>query len=73
MTFSEWEQHEINLIKFYHGSASSNDQIAEVLRVRLENMTHDQWSQPSNTRAGRMHDVQKLIDKLSKDTVNNAA
>lgn len=73
MNYTQWEQYEINLIRHYHGEASTDEQIAEVLRIRLDNMRHDQWSQPSNRRAGEMLDVENLIKKLSKDTVNNAA
>ena len=67
MTFNHWEQYEINLIRTYHGTATSDAQIAQVLRKRLEIMTHDQWSQPSNRRAGEMLDVEKLIAKLESE------
>ena len=66
MTFNQWEQYEINLIRTYHGKAKSDDEVAQVLRKRLEIMTHDQWSQPSNRRAGEMLDVENLIEKLEQ-------
>ena len=66
MTFNQWEQYEINLIRTYHGTATSDAQVAQVLRKRLEIMKHDQWSQPSNRRAGEMLDVANLIEKLEQ-------
>ena len=69
MTFNKWETYEINLIRACHGAAITNAQISDVLKERLEIMNHDQWSRPSNRRAGEILDVENLIKKLDESEV----
>lgn len=71
MDYTAWEQSEINILKHYHPAAKTNDAIADILRIKVNNMEHAQWSQPSNTRAARIVDYDILILKLSKDTADN--